>query len=153
MAGSIPRDFIDQVVTSTLVFEGGGVVNEYVGGYKDWVRQTGGALIDELSEESKKSMSSEEANSSEGAVAVTQKKIEPKRKKLSYKLQRELDSLPEKISDLEAQVENMQQEVSRPDFYAQDRAYVDLKTSELTQLQESLEVTIERWMELEEMAG
>ena len=147
------RDFIDQVVTSTLVFEGGGVVNEYVGGYKDWVRQTGGALIDELSEESKKSMSSEEANSSEGAVAVTQKKIEPKRKKLSYKLQRELDSLPEKISDLEAQVENMQQEVSRPDFYAQNRAYVDLKTSELTQLQESLEVTIERWMELEEMAG
>ncbi|KZY62584.1 ABC transporter ATP-binding protein [Oleiphilus sp. HI0071] len=147
------RDFIDQVVTSTLVFEGGGVVNEYVGGYKDWVRQTGGALIDELSEEAKKSMSSEEANSSESAVAVTQKKIEPKRKKLSYKLQRELDSLPEKISDLEAQVENVQQEVSRPDFYAQDRAYVDLKTSELTQLQESLEVTIERWMELEEMAG
>lgn len=147
------RDFIDQVVTSTLVFEGRGVVKEYVGGYKDWVRQTGGALVDELSEDSKKAMLSEATISPVDAVAVSNKAVEPKRKKLSYKLQRELDCLPEKISELEAQVESLQQEVSQPEFYAQDRAYVDTKTSELTELQEALESTIERWMELEEMAG
>lgn len=147
------RDFIDQVVTSTLVFEGQGLVKEYVGGYKDWVRQTGGTLIDELSEESKKTKVPGSANLSAQPEAVVQKDAEPKRKKLSYKLQRELDSLPEKISDLESQIESLQQEVSRPEFYAQDRACVDSKTGELNQLQESLESTIERWMELEEMAG
>lgn len=147
------RDFIDQVVTSTLVFEGRGLVKEYVGGYKDWVRQTGGALVDELSDESKKALLPESAGSPADSEVTTQKAAEPKRKKLSYKLQRELDSLPEKISGLESQVESLQQEVSQPEFYAQDRAYVDSKTSELSQLQEVLESTIERWMELEEMAS
>lgn len=98
-------------------------------------------------------MLSEATISPVDAVAVSNKAVEPKRKKLSYKLQRELDCLPEKISELEAQVESLQQEVSQPEFYAQDRAYVDAKTSELTELQEALESTIERWMELEEMAG
>lgn len=147
------RDFIDQVVTSTLVFEGQGSVREYVGGYKDWVRQTGGELVDELSEESKRALASDRTQKAEEPEIVVQKAVEPRRKKLSYKLQRELDSLPEQISALEARVESLQEEVSKPDFYAQDREHVDSKTSELTELQAQLEAAIERWMELEEMAG
>lgn len=147
------RDFIDQVVTSTLVFEGQGSVKEYVGGYNDWVRQTGGGLVDELSDESKKAISSEQSVAVEKPEAAQVKESPSQRKKLSYKLQRELDALPEQIADLESRVEAIQHEVSQPEFYAQDRALIDARTSELSSLQEELERTIERWMELEEMAG
>ena len=146
------RDFIDEVVTSTLVFEGQGKVQEYVGGYKDWVRQTGGELVDELSDELK-AVSTGKSNAEPQKAVASPAQNEPKRKKLSYKLQRELDALPEQIADLEAQVESLQYEVSQPEFYAQDHAHIDARTNELTSLQERLEGAIERWMELEEMAG
>ena len=146
------RDFIDEVVTSTLVFEGQGKVQEYVGGYKDWVRQTGGELVDELSDELK-AVSTGKSNAEPQEAVASPAQNEPKRKKLSYKLQRELDALPEQIADLEAQVESLQYEVSQPEFYAQDHAHIDARTNELTSLQERLEGAIERWMELEEMAG
>ncbi|KZX77751.1 ABC transporter ATP-binding protein [Oleiphilus sp. HI0009] len=145
------RDFIDQVVTSTMVFEGDGRVREYVGGYQDWVRQTGGALVDEQALLNK---GQTEALKPEVKAQVAQKKAEPlKKKKLSYKLQRELDQMPDLIADLEEEVAALQNEVSRPDFYSKEHTYVEQQTTALTSLQEKLEATIERWMELEEMAG
>lgn len=145
------RDFIDQVVTSTMVFEGDGRVREYVGGYQDWVRQTGGALVDEQALLNK---GQTEALKPEVKAQVAQKKAEPpKKKKLSYKLQRELDQMPDLIADLEEEVAALQNEVSSPDFYSKEHAYVEQQTTALTSLQEKLEATIERWMELEEMAG
>ena len=148
------RDFIDEVVTSTLVFEGQGKVREYVGGYNDWVRQTGGELVDELSDELRAvSIGKSNNEQQKTTAAASSAQNESKRKKLSYKLQRELDALPEQIADLEAQVESLQNEISQPEFYSQDHAHIDARTSELSQLQERLEGAIERWMELEEMAG
>ncbi|MCH2157363.1 MAG: ATP-binding cassette domain-containing protein [Oleiphilaceae bacterium] len=145
------RDFIDQVVTSTMVFEGDGRVREYVGGYQDWVRQTGGALVDEQALLNK---GQTEALKPEVKAQFAQKKAEPpKKKKLSYKLQRELDQMPDLIADLEEEVAALQNEVSSPDFYSKEHTYVEQQTTALTSLQEKLEATIERWMELEEMAG
>lgn len=145
------RDFIDQVVTSTMVFEGDGRVREYVGGYQDWVRQTGGALVDEQALLNK---GQTVALKPEVKAQVAQKKAEPpKKKKLSYKLQRELDQMPDLIADLEEEVAALQNEVSSPDFYSKEHTYVEQQTTALTSLQEKLEATIERWMELEEMAG
>lgn len=153
------RDFIDQVVTSTLVFEGNGKVGEYVGGYQDWVRQTGGKLVDELSLASQKALEADQSASESAAaeavvtdVAVT-KTPSAKKKKLSYKLQRELDQMPEHIAGLEEKVASMQEEMSDPGFYSKEHTYVEQKTVEFGALQEELETAIERWMELEEMAG
>ncbi|MFV1873827.1 MAG: ATP-binding cassette domain-containing protein, partial [Oleiphilus sp.] len=95
------RDFLDQVVTSTLVFEGAGVVNQYVGGYKDWVRQTGGLLpvesqsCDDVVEEQEVT-----ANAKAEPVQTESQKPDAKPKKLSYKLKMELDALPGKIETL-----------------------------------------------------
>jgi len=149
------RDFIDQVVTSTLVFEGDGKVGEYVGGYQDWVRQTGGELVDELSLESKRSMESDQAAAKvgQGKDNSPVKAATTKKKKLSYKLQRELDQMPDRIAGLEKQVAELEAEMSASDFYSKEHTYVEQKTAEFGVLQEDLEGAIERWMELEEMTS
>lgn len=154
------RDFIDQVVTSTFVFEGAGKVSEYVGGYHDWVRQTGGALVDELSLQNRDvAIKTEDVTveapgvSSEPTKAVAGTEApKPKKKKLSYKLQRELEQIPETIASLESEVESLQGEISDPSFYDQERSAIEAKTERLGAAQSELEKTIERWMELEELA-
>lgn len=154
------RDFIDQVVTSTFVFEGGGKVREYVGGYHDWVRQTGGGLVDELSLQNKDAVvKSEESVEKDAEQSNNPSKAnppneapKPKKKKLSYKLQRELEQIPETIASLESEVESLQGEIADPSFYDQERSAIEAKTERLGVAQSELEKTIERWMELEELA-
>lgn len=153
------RDFIDQVVTSTFVFEGGGKVREYVGGYHDWVRQTGGGLVDELSLQNKDAVVKSEESVEKDAEQSTKpfganpsnEAPKPKKKKLSYKLQRELEQIPETIASLESEVESLQGEISDPSFYDQERSAIEAKTERLGVAQSELEKTIERWMELEEL--
>ena len=129
------RSFLDNVVTSTLVFEGDGVVKEYVGGYEDWLRQT------------KKTAAKK--TSTEKPVSKEIKKEKPKKKtKLSYKEQRELDTLPDKIEKLEAEQEYLQQEVSEPDFYKQQQDVIDKALKRLAELEKELEQAYQRWEEL-----
>ena len=129
------RSFLDNVVTSTLVFEGDGVVKEYVGGYEDWLRQT------------KKTAAKK--TSTEKPVSKEIKKEKPKQKtKLSYKEQRELDTLPDKIEKLEAEQEYLQQEVSEPDFYKQQQDVFDKALKRLAELEKELEQAYQRWEEL-----
>src|ERR1700689_2803350 len=80
------RAFLDNVVTSTLVFEGGGHVNEYVGGYSDWLRQRKVAAPAAAS-----------AATPKPPAAATSSRAAPKLKRLTYNEQRELKQLPEKI--------------------------------------------------------
>jgi ATP-binding cassette subfamily F protein uup len=152
------RDFLDQVVTSTLVFEGNGIVSEYVGGYQDWVRQTGGELADEAAfrVSNKASDDAVIGDESETSERVSTKPAEsevkipaPQKKKLSYKLQRELDALPDKISSLEGEVKNLQAQVGASDFFVQSHSQVELITTRLTEAEAELEQCLERWMELE----
>lgn len=153
------RDFLDQVVTSTLVFEGAGKVSQYVGGYQDWVRQTGGVLPAEVQVQPSLDSSIAELQpasvKSEESVAVDKSadrvpEIKPARK-LSYKLKLELETLPKKIEQLEHEVSQLQAQVNSPDFYKYDHVEIERITQNLAETENQLSASIERWMELEEL--
>ncbi len=132
------REFLDNVVTSTIVFEEDGKVQEYVGGYSDWLRQGHAlAVTDNPFEEARKNRE----------AAERRKRRKPT--KLSYKDQRELDALPVEIEELEARIAALQEAIASPDFYAQEAELVQRKLGELADAEKSLEQRVERWGELE----
>ncbi len=130
------REFLNNVVTSTLVFEGCGKVAEFVGGYDDWIRQR---AIDPFADKPVKDDA--------GKKTRTDKKNKPT--KLSYKDQRELDGLPEKIEKLEIQVQALTDEMSSNGFFQQDKAVIVKTQQRLASAQADLEACYERWEELE----
>ncbi len=132
------REFLDNVVTSTIVFEEDGKVQEYVGGYSDWLRRGHSLAVTDNPFE-------QERNKREAA----ERRRSRKPNKLSYKDQRELDALPGEIERLEADIAALQQEIAAPDFYAQDTELVQRKLGELGGAENRLEQRIERWGELE----
>jgi ATP-binding cassette subfamily F protein uup len=132
------RQFLDNVVTSTVVFEDDGKVQEYIGGYSDWLRQ-GHKLAE-----------------TDSPLEVEQKKHEEAKRrrkrnssKLSYKDQRELDRLPAEIQSIETNISELQQAVTASDFYAQAREQVQQKLKELSDAESLLEERVERWGKLE----
>lgn len=136
------RAFLDNVITSTIAFEGNGVVREYVGGYADWLRQ-GGRWPTEA-----EIAAASQPEKAEPAV-VASESPRPKTQKLSYKLQRELDGLPKKIELLEAELEALQQEMAAPDFFSQGDEKTAPVLKKLEDAEQSLEHCYERWTELE----
>ncbi|MDW5376762.1 ATP-binding cassette domain-containing protein [Halomonas sp. HP20-15] len=150
------RVFMDNVVTEVLAFEGDGRVNEYVGGYSDWVRQ-GGKLppapwaFDAAGVD--KSARSEGSEKPESTPSPAAPKSAKKAVKLSYKLQRELDNLPAAIESLEAQIADFEAKVADPGFYRQDAETVTETLEALSAKQAELDAAMERWMELEAMAN
>ena len=145
------RDFLDNVVSSSLVFEGDGRIREYVGGFSDWLNQ--GGSVEKLGEagqfkavQSKKGkVEQEEVRDKDSCSDV----LETPKKKLSYKLQRELDALPGEIEALEQQIATLEKETTSASFYAQEQSVVQSKLSEIEQLNVLLEQKIDRWGELE----
>lgn len=135
------REFLNNVVTSTLVFEGNGHVAEYVGGYDDWVRQR---VVDPFISGNEKTIS---PNKDKTARDNKQKKTRPE--KLSYKDQRELDGLPEKIETLEKMLEQLQVEMASPEFFQQDKQQIMDKQQQLADATEELEHCYSRWEMLE----
>jgi len=129
------REFIDNVVTSTLVFEHG-ELNSYVGGYQDWLRQR---------PEPKR----EKAVKAAKPAAVAEKPA-PARKKLSYKDQRELEQLPARIEQLEADLDAVQTRMSDPDFYKGEPADISAAQARQSELEQQLEVAFSRWGELDQ---
>ncbi|WP_111641942.1 ATP-binding cassette domain-containing protein [Marinimicrobium alkaliphilum] len=136
------RAFLDNIVTSTIAFEGRGQVREYVGGYEDWIRQ-GGRWTDDSEPEP-----TAPAGAQNQAKAAP---VKPKGKKLSYKLQREFDQLPAQIEALEQRLEALQSEAGAPDFYQRAAADVERHMSTLAEVEAALEQCFERWAELEDM--
>jgi ATP-binding cassette subfamily F protein uup len=132
------RAFLDNVVTSTLVFEGGARVNEYVGGYTDWLNQPKiGAA---------KAMPAQASAKNPPAPA---KQTARKTRKLSYNEQRELAQLPQQIQHLEAQRSELQAWVSDPNAFSADRARAEAALKRLQSLGAELEASYARWDELE----
>jgi ATP-binding cassette subfamily F protein uup len=140
------RVFLDRIVTSTLAFEGHGRVTEYVGGYADYVRQRG--------------QGAEGAGGAPGAAGAGAKGAEgaggaggaPRRerpRKLSFKEQRELDALPERIASLEAEQRKLKEESAAPEFYREPADHINGVLARLEALQRELDAALERWMELE----
>jgi ATP-binding cassette subfamily F protein uup len=128
------RAFLNNVVTSTLVFEGNGKINQYIGGYDDWLRQR----------------KTEQPISSQQPAKV-QAKATTTSKKLSYKDQRELDNLPQEIENLEMQIADISEQISQPDFYKGDRAATAKTEIQLSELQQQLSHCYERWELLENL--
>jgi ATP-binding cassette subfamily F protein uup len=138
------RKFLDNVVTSTLSFEGKGLVREYVGGYSDWLRQSNPKIHPGQAGKSTARGKSEPMPSSKAAVLAT-----GNRKKLSYKLQRELDQLPGEIDRLESHQQELARKMSTPGFYDRDADSVRKVANDLKQTETALEQCYQRWAELE----
>ncbi|WP_226661932.1 ATP-binding cassette domain-containing protein [Microbulbifer aggregans] len=147
------RAFLDNVVDSCLAFEGEGKVREYVGGYQDFIRQGGRFLSaeEQLSARKGGGKGSDSAEKADVKPSEPAAKAAPKAKKLSYKLQRELDALPALIEQLEQQVEALEAEMAAPEFYQQESGVVQEKLQKLSDTQQQLETAFERWAELDEM--
>lgn len=145
------RAFLDNVVTSTLVFEGQGKVREYVGGYQDWLRQGGSIRLLGVTEQrtGNKMPVAEAVSSAPAPVAVAGTPGEPGKKKLSYKLQRELEALPAQIESVEKQLAEVQAQIGQPSFYQQPAAQTQAVLARLQTLQSELDALLERWTELE----
>ncbi len=136
------REFLDNVVSSSIAFEGNGRVNEYVGGYEVWQRQ-GGRWSDELDSAAKP------IEKAEPAKPVPSPKPKPATKKIPYKLQRELDALPAAIDKQEGMIESINEEIGAPGFYEQSPEFVAEKMKALADQEAKLETLFERWSELE----
>ncbi len=130
------RDFLDNVVTSTLVMEGNGHVGDYVGGYTDWLRQRPEAM--------------REAAPQPGLVKMvsTQPKA-PAKRKLNYKDARELEQLPLRIETLETTLGELTARSNDPAFYQRDAAAITAHNAELAKLQLELDAAYARWSALE----
>lgn len=132
------RAFLDNVVTSSLVFEGAGCVNEYVGGYSDWLRQRRSAT----------------APRTDAKPAAKPAAAAPKpRAKLSYKDQRELESLPGLIEQLEQEQSTLLATTADPAFYRQPAPVVNPVLDRLKCLEKELEQAYRRWEELDNLSG
>ena len=140
LAVSHDRYFLDKVVTSTLVFEGDGTIKRYAGGYSDWERHLHRLAV------------ADESASKQNVKKSEKPPMPSSSKKLSYKLQRELEALPAQIKLLECNVSAVQMEVDADDFYLQSYERVRDKSENLSQLQYQLETAVERWAALEGQA-
>ncbi|WP_411850747.1 ATP-binding cassette domain-containing protein [Stenotrophomonas sp. LGBM10] len=135
------RDFLDNVVTSTMVMEGNGVVGEYVGGYTDWQRQAARMAAAAAAVPVPTAKPAAPATAPAEAAA-------PKRK-LSYKDARELEQLPLKIEALEKDVEGLTAAMNDPAFYQRSAADMAAHTQKLGKVQAELDAAYARWEELD----
>ena len=134
------RAFLDNIVTSTFVFEGQGRIGEYVGGYEDWLR---------YQQKLKKKASTSGDKPASIKAPVSQPKAEVNKRKLSYKEQRELEMLPAKIEQLENEQQQLQQQVSDSGFYKQDSNDIAVTLAQLEKVATELEQAYARWEDLE----
>ena len=135
------RRFLDNVVTSTLVFENSGKVQPYVGGYSDWLRR--GRFLTETDNPTKTKHRTNDPTTDSQDEKVNQQK------KLSYKLKLELERLPDRIETLEKEVAELEEQTARPEFYTRPFDKVRPILDEMTAKKSELEQAIDRWSELE----
>ena len=133
------RDFLDNVVTSTLVMEGDGRIGEYVGGYSDWLRQRSVAS----GPAARPQPSAPVPAKSPAASAV------PAKAKLSYKDARELEQLPQRIEMLEAQVGGFTARMGEAGYFQRDPAAIAADNAALAAAQAELDAAYARWEQLE----
>lgn len=146
------RAFLNNIVTSVIAFEGRGRVLEYVGGYDDWLRQGGQwTEADDIAAPASKAASTSQPKEDRNEEKAVNGSAPARPKKLSYKLQKEFDELPQKIEQLEQQLGELQEVVSAPEFYQNTPDLVEQQLQALAQVEQQLESCFERWAELEDM--
>ena len=136
------RTFLNNVVTSTIVFDSTGL-REYDGGYDDWLR------IDTQRQR-------EEAEAAKASKPETKLEKKPVQsagpRKLKYKEQQELAQLPDKIEELETKIAELHEQMGDPDFYQRAGAEIAAAQSQLKEHEDALSECYARWEELEELA-
>jgi ATP-binding cassette subfamily F protein uup len=139
------RAFVDEVVTSTWVFDGKGGIEEYVGGYQDYLqqreqqlRQKAGAQLKVSAEPAK-----DQKNKTNSSANVS------KKAKLGYKDQRELDALPAAIAALENEQKYLEQQLADPEWFNRDANAATTAAARLAVIEQELMDKLERWTELE----
>ena len=133
------RSFLNNVVTSTIVFESG-QVREYVGGYDDWIRQSAARNTPPVEKQTKPKKRHSPRGQSDGT------------RRLSYKEQRELERLPIEIDARESEIAGLHEKMANPDFYKQSGHLVAEETARLQDCEKRLAEAYARWEELEERA-
>ncbi len=136
------RDFLDNVVTATLVMEGHGRVGEYVGGYTDWQRQREARR--KTAPPQRPSPPSKTASASPGKTAS----VEPKRK-LTYSQRLELEALPARVERLEGRMAELTERLNDPDLYAQPADEIRRINDEVASLQAEIDAAYATWETLE----
>lgn len=139
------RDFLDQTVTRIMAFEGDGKIESCVGGYSDYLEYKQHQAQDEIKKEIKK-----EENKRPPKDEDVKTENKP-RQKLTYKLERELGLLPDKIETLESEIASLTEQLTDGDFYNRDPGGFHEATRNLTEAQDKLKRYETRWLELEEM--
>jgi ATP-binding cassette subfamily F protein uup len=134
------RDFLDNVVTQSLVMEGKGRVGEYVGGYSDWLRQRRTPAPETVAPK----LTPQVAKTAAAPAATPASS-----RKLSFKEQRELDGLPARIESLDAEVATLTAAIQDPDFYRQGPDKVTATNTRLAALQAELAAAYARWEALD----
>jgi ATP-binding cassette subfamily F protein uup len=131
------RVFLDNVVTSTFAFEGNGQVGEYVGGYADWQRQVRATAKPARDDQRQK------------PPPPPAEPLRSQPRRLSYKEQRELESLPARIEALEAEQRTLNETIAAPEFYKEAAERINNTLARLDALQHELTAAYTRWDELE----
>ena len=129
------RTFLNNIVSSTLVFEADSRIHEYIGGYDDWVRQ--------------RKTHTFESKTSENSPAKPKSAQQSQTKKLTYKEKTELEELPVQIELMEADLDKLQKQLAMPDFYKQANEDIIKTNEQLATLQAGLEHAYQRWEKLE----
>ena len=136
------REFINNTVTSSWWFGDKGHIDNFVGGYNDAINQ-GASLFDPEAKVAVEAIAEEKPAKVEAPVVT--------KKKLSFKLQRELDELPATMEQLEQQIAAVQLTINGPDFFSQPTDKTQPVYQQLSTLESELEQAMERWEELESM--
>jgi ATP-binding cassette subfamily F protein uup len=151
------RAFLDNVVTSTLVFEGQGRVQAYVGGFADWVRQRRGnsEVSSEKSEVRSENLEATAENSARRKKPIPGSPLAnpDSKRKLSYKEHRELEGLPARIEALEAEQRALNDRISGADFYKEAAEAIRTALARVDTLQAELAEAYARWHRLESRSG
>ncbi|MDD9173815.1 ABC transporter ATP-binding protein [Aliivibrio finisterrensis] len=137
------RQFVDNTVTTSWIFEGEGQIEEFVGGYHDAQQQRANVQA------TRDAMAPKVTKKKSETVEVKETAVQAKPKKLSYKLQRELEQLPELLEKLENEITELQETVNSATFFQQDPKKTDEVLGRLAEAEQELEVAFERWEELE----
>ena len=136
------REFLDNTVTSILVFEADGKIQRYVGGYSDWLTRGRALAAKDTPERNAKTPATN--------APLTTGRATPGGK-LSYKYKVELERLPDQISATEASIAALTQASETPEFYHRPYAEVELHLQKIAEAQRQLDGLMLRWVELEEM--
>ena len=142
------RAFLDNVVTSILVFEADGKIAEYVGGYSDWLKRNRSLEVTDAQVSKQDSL----VTNSEIENPVEKNKAYANKRKLSYHLQRELDEMPDLINQLEKERDNLESIISSESFYQKSYEQNQQTLEQLSRVQKKLDVAMDRWVEIENQA-